>query len=146
MDTKYNTLIKIRLVPEGSVAPIIRAGIYPDLVTMTLTESTVLDYNVDLAVGEHRFVLEFTNKTNDTPDMAVIIESVTVEGITVDRFKWAGVYTPIYPEPWASTQTNLKPKLPAATYLGWNGQWELPFTVPIFTWMHQVEHLGWIYS
>ena len=77
--------------------------------------------------------------------MAVEIESVTVEGITVDRFKWAGIYTPNYPEPWASTQTNLQPTLQSATYLGWNGRWELPFSVPIFTWIHQTENLGWIY-
>jgi hypothetical protein len=30
--------------------------------------------------------------------------------------------------------------------MGWNGRWELNFRVPIFTWIHQLENLGWIYA
>jgi hypothetical protein len=113
--------------------------------TLELNAPAELQFAVNLESGPHTFYIDFRNKTNNTPEMAVEIDSVTFEGITVDRFKWAGVYTPDYPEPWASTQTNLQATLPSATYLGWNGRWELPFTTPIFTWIHQIEHLGWIY-
>jgi hypothetical protein len=68
------------------------------------------------------------------------------EGMSLDRFKWAGVYFPVYPEPWASTQIDLPKFHKSATYLGWNGQWELEFSVPIFTWIHKLENLGWIYD
>lgn len=140
MDTRFS----IKLIPHGS--PIITYGLDQSVgETLELNAPAELQFAVDLESGPHTFYIDFRNKTNDTPEMAVEIDSVTFEGITVDRFKWAGVYTPDYPEPWASTQTNLQPTLPSATYLGWNGRWELPFTTPIFTWIHQIEHLGWIY-
>jgi len=139
-----NTRFSIKLIPHGS--PVITYGLDSARgETLELNAPAELQFDVDLATGPHVFYIDFRNKTNATPEMAVEIDSVTVEGITTDRMKWAGIYTPTYPEPWASTQTDLKPTLPAATYLGWNGRWELPFTTPIFTWIHQIEHLGWIY-
>ena len=92
-------------------------------------------------------ILEFANKTNNTADMAVEIVAVAIEGMTLDRFKWSSRYYPVYPEPWASEQTDPLPEFhPSATYLGWNGRWELEFATPIFTWIHRLENLGWIYS
>jgi hypothetical protein len=32
------------------------------------------------------------------------------------------------------------------TYLSWNGKWTLTFDVPVFTWIHRVQNLGWIYD
>ena len=32
------------------------------------------------------------------------------------------------------------------TYMGWNGQWKLTYSAPIFTWIHKIENLGWIYD
>jgi hypothetical protein len=144
----YSTRFSIHLKPHGTVAPQVQCGINePDSDLLVLKDDTQVTYDIELPVGHHRFVLCFANKTNATPDMAVEIVSVTVEDITVDRFKWAGVYYPDYPEPWASEQTApLLSALPSSTYLGWNGQWELEFSVPVFRWIHTTEHLGWIYD
>jgi hypothetical protein len=100
--------------------------------------------------------VEFLNKLpNDTVpgsnlDKAVVIESVSFFGITDPKFAWAGVYEPIYPEPWATEQQDqgvvLKQRLCPHTYLSWNGKWTLTFTVPVFTWIHRVQNLGWIYD
>jgi hypothetical protein len=85
--------------------------------------------------------VEFLNKLpNDTVpgsnlDKAVVIESVSFFGITDPKFAWAGVYHPVDQDP-----------LSAHTYLSWNGTWTLRFDVPVFTWMHQVQDLGWIYQ
>ena len=103
---KYNTEFSVHVRPHGLVAPQIRCGI--NNITsniLTLTEDVELKYNVDLITGAHKFLLEFANKTNDTSDMAVEIVDVTIEGITLDRFKWNSKYFPQYPEPWASEQT-----------------------------------------
>jgi len=141
MDTRFS----IKLIPHGN--PIITYGVNQAKgETLVITEPVELQFNLELEKGPQVFYIDFRNKTNDTPEMAVEIDSVTFEGITVDRFKWAGIYTPDYPEPWASSQSNLAPTVMSATYLGWNGRWELPFTVPVFTWIHQLENLGWIYS
>jgi hypothetical protein len=142
MDTRF----KIILRPEGVVSPIVGYGIDVITKTITLNGITELEFDMDLPKGTHSFILEFNNKTNETPDMAVIIDRVEFEGIATDRMNWAGLYYPVYPEPWASTQTNLAPVVKHSTYLGWNGRWELPFTTPIFHWIHQLENLGWIYS
>lgn len=32
------------------------------------------------------------------------------------------------------------------SYLGWNGMWKFQFEIPIFTWIHKLEGLGWIYA
>lgn len=143
----YNTQFSIRLTPHGIVKPVISYGFDQTLIsTITLDETITLDFNLDLPAGPKTFYLEFSNKTNETPDMAVEITDVTFEGITVDRFKWAGMYYPNYPQPWASSQTDLPKCRPTMTYLGWNGRWELTFEAPIFTWIHRLEGLGWIYD
>lgn len=141
MDTRFS----IKLIPHGS--PIITYGLDQSVgETLALTAPVELQFDLDLDLGLHKFYIDFRNKTNHTPEMAVEIDSVTIEGITTDRMKWAGVYYPDYPEPWASEQTALEPVLKSSTFLGWNGRWELEFTVPIFTWLHRLESLGWIYE
>ena len=89
----------------------------------------------------------FMNKPELDQDMAVVIDQVEFFGIADPKFVWAGVYTPIYPEPWYSQQLVTPPaELSQQTYMGWNGGWRLDFTVPVFTWMHQTLNLGWIYQ
>jgi hypothetical protein len=111
-----------------------------------LTERTVFDLTSELPVGEHIVEVHFLNKkTTDTKldqglDKAIVIESVTLEGMDNERFKWAGVYYPVYPD----YVTDGATELPSTTYLGWNGVWILKLTSPIYTWIHQTEHLGWI--
>lgn len=118
--------------------------------------STDLELTIDqqLPPGKYQLDVEFKNKNNtDTTasnDKAVIIQQVSFNKIHSKKFAWAGVYQPVYPEPWATEQRlnniELKPQLTAHTYLGWNGKWTLTFSMPIFTWIHQTENLGWIYS
>lgn len=144
----YNTEFEIKLVPHGTSSPIINYGINDNRSStgVEITVPVTLRFNLDLEQGPQTFFIEFFNKTNETPDMALEIASVAFEGITVDRFKWAGMYYPKYPEPWASSQTDLLACRPTMTYLGWNGRWELAFDTPIFEWIHGLEHLGWIYG
>jgi len=144
---KYNTQFNIHLRPHGKQAPIICCGVNNQTNMLILSDDVQLSFDIDLPNGSNKFILEFANKTNDTLDMAVEIVAVTFEGMTLDRFKWSSRYYPVYPEPWASEQTDALPEFhSSATYLGWNGRWELEFETPIFTWIHRLENLGWIYS
>lgn len=146
---KYNTAFNIRLVPHGRVPPQIKYGLNGNTVSTALELSVpmTLSFNLDLDVGPQVLTIEMYNKTNDTPDTALEIESVTFEGMTLDRFKWSSRYYPTYPEPWASEQIQPLPEYQSsATYMGWNGRWELHFDTPIFTWIHKLENLGWIYD
>jgi len=148
MDTKlYSVQFAVTLVPHGTVKPVISYGLEQVIDTVELSDTIALTFDLSLSTGPATFFIEFCNKTDNTPDMAVEIQSVTFEGMTLDRFKWASRYYPLYPEPWASQQVNPLPEFQSsATYMGWNGRWELNFEVPIFTWIHQLEALGWIYA
>jgi len=148
MDTKpYSVQLAVTLVPHGTVKPVISYGLEQVIDTVELSDTITLTFDLSLSTGPATFFIEFCNKTDNTPDMAVEIQSVTFEGMTLDRFKWASRYYPLYPEPWASQQTAPLPEYQSsATYMGWNGRWELYFDIPIFTWIHRLEALGWIYA
>jgi hypothetical protein len=143
----YSTQFKIGLVPHG--VPCINYGLDGVAITtgLRLEEPCELAFDLDLAAGPHELYIDFYNKSNNEPDMAVGIAWVEFEGMRLDRFKWSSTYTPVYPEPWASQQTEVLPSVHnSMTYLGWNGRWSLHFSTPIFTWIHQLENLGWIYT
>ena len=135
--------------------PKIRIGIDNDLREIVLTESTTINFEFT-AVKDCQLIVELLNKTDadcipdQGLDKAVVVESVDFFGIADPRFAWAGVYEPVYPEPWAQEQHDLgvvlKRQLCSHTYLSWNGKWTLTFGVPVFTWMHQMQNLGWIYG
>ena len=96
-------------------------------------------------------IVEHYGKTiNDTDihtgrDTAVTIEKIKFNGIYSPRFAWAGIYRPDYPQHYKQDQ-ELAEILTPHTYLGWNGVWTLDFTLPIYTWIHKMEDLGWIYD
>jgi hypothetical protein len=135
--------------------PRICIGIDDNLSEIVLTESTTINFEFT-AVKECQLVVELLNKTDSDciPDQgldkAVVIESIDFFGIADPRFAWAGVYEPVYPEPWAQEQHDqgvaLKRQLCPHTYLSWNGKWTLTFSVPVFTWIHRIQNLGWLFG
>ena len=131
--------------------PVILIGIDNNLEPATLLTDQTFCYEFD-ANSCSTLTVELTNKTDadSVPsqglDKAVIVESISFFDITDPQFVWAGEYRPCYPEPWASQQTNLETVLKNHNYLGWNGKWTLTFDVPVFTWIHKIQNLGWIYT
>lgn len=135
--------------------PVIRVGINQDLQKFELRQSQNFEFQFQ-ADADCELIVEFLNKKDtDTVqehnlDKAVIIEKIKFFDIEDPRFVWAGVYEPKYPEPWASQQRQqgvvLNPRLSPHCYLSWNGKWTLTFSVPVFTWIHKIQDLGWIYS
>lgn len=146
MDTEFN----IVLVPHWwNTIPEITYGLDDYKLKTILVDTTInLNINHSLIEGPHKFWFTFNNKNyNDCKldqnlDMAIEIESITFEGMTLDRLKWAGMYYPDYPTDYPDKEFVIK----SATYLGWNGRWELAFDTPIFTWIHRLENLGWLYE
>lgn len=135
--------------------PEINIGVDSNISRVILTDTQNFHYEFN-STDQSIITVELLNKTDtDTIpdkglDKAVVIESISFFGITDPKFVWLGVYEPEYPEPWATEQQQqgvvLKQHLTNHTYIGWNGKWTLTFTVPIFTWIHQVQNLGWIYG
>lgn len=133
--------------------PLIKLGIDNNVEQISLTEPTEFKFNQTLDSGEHTLTIEFLNKIDsDTQfhlglDKAVIVDKIVFFGINDPKFVWQGKYTPQYPERWVSQQSTPPSKiLLMHNYLGWNGVWKLQFQLPIFTWIHQVQDLGWIYQ
>jgi len=109
-----------------------------------------ITYHGDLSIGDHTISVMFNNKKDDECDLtcgldkAVIVKGVRFFGIGSKKIRNKGIYTPDYPTQYALDH-NLEKTPQTYGYMGWNGVWELSFRVPIFSWLHEVEQLGWIY-
>ena len=132
--------------------PTIKIGLNGITEDITLDKETWFNYNYTSKATTDVLQIEFYGKTDADTDMvnnkdtAIIIEEVKFNGIASPRFAWAGVYTPNYPLHYIKDNPTVADTLTPCTYLGWNGIWTLEFTVPVFTWIHKVEGLGWIYD
>jgi hypothetical protein len=150
---KYKTNIEIDIVPEYHASlPTIVVGIDSAEEKKIISQNTTLTFDTELSVGEHSVIIDFIDKTNadcvpsQNLDKTISITSIRINGICLDRFLWESTYTPNYPEPWYSQQTVLPPQThKGSVKLGWNGRWQLNFTAPVFTWIHQTEKMGWIW-
>jgi len=153
--TTYLNRINITLEPIWhDEPPVVRVGIDNELQEMELRETMTFMLDFDATAENYNLIVEFINKkdgdTRGNLDKAVVIKNIEIFGISDPRFIWQGVYEPKYPKAWLKEQKKLKkappPLLKNHTYLGWNGVWRMKFSVPIFTWVHSVQNLGWIYS
>ncbi len=153
---KYRIQIKLHLSPVWHKEPpmcLIRFSkdvFYKE----EIKKNKIYSYEEYLPIGNHDIQVNFLNKKNtDTigqKDKAIKIDKIVFNGIESKKFIWQGIYHPVYPEPWASQQKKIGNELNSvinpATYLGWNGQWTLTYSAPIFTWIHKIENHGWIYD
>jgi hypothetical protein len=146
MTTEYLVQVAVTLTPKiGVSVPEVRVSVPGRSVTHVLQQTEKIQ--LEFVAQSGWLEIEFYNKPALDHDMAVIVDSVDFFGISDPKFVWGGVYSPEYPEPWYSQQHPLPAAtLPACNYMGWNGTWRLDFDVPVFTWMHRIQNLGWIYQ
>jgi hypothetical protein len=149
MDTRlYPTTIEIDLAVVGRPCGRIQLDGRPVTFGRVISEPTTVTVTQDLSAGAHCLEIHHQHKAAEDPDTALIVQAIRFNSIGDDQFVWSGRYRPDYPEPWATQQQALGNTLALeieSNYLGWNGIWRLEFTAPIFTWIHQVRNLGWIY-
>jgi|688.fasta_scaffold440527_1 hypothetical protein len=140
------TKVAVELTPKFSdQPPCIVVSVPGHSQQHELRQTETLEFEFDADVGW--IELKFMNKPDHDIDMAVIVQSISFFGISDPKFVWAGIYTPKYPEPWYSQQTEPPPEqILSQTYMGWNGVWRLDFSVPVFTWMHKMLNMGWLYD
>lgn len=115
----------------------------------------VKTFNPQGSPGTHYLGIEFYGKQDsDTVidknlDKAIVIENISIEGMSYSSFMHSAKYYPTYPASYAETcrlQGTELPEYINGNYLGWNGKWVLELEFPIFTWIHKTENLGWIYE
>jgi len=154
MTTKYHTQIELEVVPTWHTnPPVIAYGLDGVKINqITVSQTCILRFAQDFYPGKHSVFVDFLNKTDAdcVPDQGldkfVIMGNITVNGICLPRFNWTATYEPEYPEPWRSQQTPPPPAVQqGSSRLSWNGRWQLNFDTPTFTWIHQLESMGWIW-
>jgi hypothetical protein len=136
--------LEILLHPVGR--PWIDISVHSNQTVQQLNKDTVFRFDFETKNSRECLSIAHFGKDSDDAESAVIIKQISFFGIADPRFVWLGQYTPVYPEPWLGQQTPEPPvTLNNTDYLGWNGVWQLDFSVPVFTWIHQVQSLGWIH-
>ena len=134
-------LVKMRVTLEPVGEPWVDVDVAGWGRIQQLTETTNFDFEFR-AQDQCCLKIEHFKKADDDPTTAVIIKSIEFFGIADPKFIWAGKYYPDYPEHYPE---KISPRL-AQDYLGWNGVYLLEFSIPVFTWIHQTQNLGWIYG
>ena len=139
MDIEYLVNIKVRLTPVG--CPWIKISVGGSVQTCQLTSTTTFEFDF-YAKDTGQIMVEHFDKSDLDPTTAVIVDGISFFNIEEPKFVWAGTYYPDYPEHYDNKITSLS----GLDYLGWNGRYVLDFTVPVFTWIHKIQNLGWIYK
>jgi hypothetical protein len=72
-------------------------------------------------------------------DQLLHIKSIEIDEIDIGALVYEAVYTPEYPEPWATQQKQAGKELPESfknvTTIGHNGRWVLSFESPFYMWL-----------
>ena len=122
---------------------------YNQEITGTEKEPTVIEFEHELTEGEkYSLILERSGKDvkqtvieNEkiTKDQLLHIRSIEIDEIDIGALVYEGIYTPEYPEPWATQQKQAGKELLKSfknvTTIGHNGRWVLAFESPSYMWL-----------
>ena len=122
---------------------------YKKPINGTEKEPTIIEFEHELTEGEkYSLIIERSGKDSKqtvvedgkiTKDQLLHIKSIEIDEIDIGALVYEGVYTPTYPEPWATQQRSAGNVLPESfknvTTIGHNGRWELGFTSPFYMWL-----------
>ena len=72
-------------------------------------------------------------------DQLLHIKSIEIDEIDIGALVYEGVYTPQYPEPWATQQraagVELQESFKNVTNMGHDGTWRFTFSSPFYMWL-----------
>ena len=122
---------------------------YIQEITGTEKEPTIIEFEHELIEGEkYSLIIERSGKDirqtviedgKITKDQLLHVKSIEIDEIDIGALVYEGVYTPDYPEPWATQQRQAGSALPESfknvTTIGHNGRWELGFESPFYMWL-----------
>ena len=122
---------------------------YSQEITGTEKEPTIIEFEHELIEGEkYSLIIERSGKDirqtviedgKITKDQLLHVKSIEIDEIDIGALVYEGVYTPDYPEPWATQQRQAGSALPESfknvTTIGHNGRWELGFESPFYMWL-----------
>jgi hypothetical protein len=89
--------------------------------------------------GKGKYETVVNDKGDILKDQLLNIKSIEIDEIDIGALVYEGVYTPDYPEPWATQQRDagvvLEKTSKNVTQMGHNGVWTFSFTSPFYMWL-----------
>ena len=119
-------------------------------ITSTEDKPTLIEFVADLEEGkDSSFIIKRSGKgrnqavVNENGDLLkdqiLHIKSIEIDDIDIGGLVYEGMYTPEYPEPWATQQkeagVELEKSFKNVTQIGHNGTWEFKFATPFYMWL-----------
>ena len=116
----------------------------------TEQDPTVIEFEAEFTEGsEYNLIIERSGKFNNQTvinnkgdilkDQLLHIKSIEIDEIDIGALVYEGVYTPEYPEPWATQQreagNDLRESFKNVTQMGHNGTWRFKFESPFYMWL-----------
>ena len=123
---------------------------YKGDITGSEEQPDIIQFEQDLTEGEmYNLIIKRIGKSNSQTvinekgdilnDQLLNIKSIEIDEIDLGGLVYDGVYTPQYPEPWATQQIKAGVDLPASfksvTRMGHNGVWSFEFQSPFYMWL-----------
>jgi len=119
-------------------------------ITSTEDKPTLIEFEVeveedkkcDLVINRSNKTVPQTvvnNKGDLLKDQLLHIKKIEIDEIDLGSLVFTGVYTPKYPEPWATQMAEsgkeLRESFTNVTQMGHNGEWKFTFTTPFYMWL-----------
>ena len=122
---------------------------YKSEITGTEDNPTLIEFECELTHGE-TYELQIIRSGKNSKqtviendeiikDQLLNIKSIDIDEIDIGVLVYEGVYTPQYPEPWATQQQSAGKELPKSfknvNKIGHNGTWSLQIKSPFYMWL-----------
>ena len=112
----------------------------PDVIEFEYEMKSEQQYNLIInRSGKGRNQTIINEKGDILKDQLLHIKSINIDEIDIGALVFDGVYTPTYPEPWATQQresgNDLKDSFKNVTSMGFDGEWKFSFTSPFYMWL-----------
>jgi len=119
-------------------------------ITGTEDKPNVVEFEHEFTEGEESVLIierlgknkgqTVINENGDVlKDQLLHIKSIEIDEINIGALVYEGVYTPQYPEPWATQQRQAGVELPESfknvTSMGHDGKWRFKFNSPFYMWL-----------
>jgi len=112
----------------------------PDLIEFehTLDEGKTYSLRINRS-GKSTRQTVVNEKGDILKDQLLHIKNIEIDEIDIGALVYEGVYTPRYPEPWATQQkengVELKESFKNVTKIGHNGTWQFTLVSPFYMWL-----------
>ena len=112
----------------------------PDIIEFEYELEAEQEYNLIInRSGKGRNQTIVNEKGDILKDQLLHIKSINIDEIDIGALVFDGVYTPTYPEPWATQQresgNDLRDSFKNVTTMGFDGEWKFAFGSPFYMWL-----------